>query len=131
MRNGIDYINLGPVPGYVGFCFKEESFRKEMKHLKVQDPKPWITPGADGTCHALTHPVHGTTAIVCIDKAQAKKRNPDSVIELMVHECTHAWQVLRDAMGERFPSSEFEAYTVAYLVRQCIRAYNAHNIRKR
>ena len=121
--NGMHYIELGPIPGYVGFCFDEKPFAKEMKRLAIKDPPRWLNEGAHGTCHSFEHPTDGLTILVCMNGALAKKKKPIAVIELMVHECTHVWQRLREFMNEHTPSAEFEAYTMGYLVQQCLIAY--------
>lgn len=42
-------------------------------------------------------------------KAEA---SPSEKMALLVHECVHVWQEIKERMGEKEPSSEFEAYSI-------------------
>jgi hypothetical protein len=50
-------------------------------------------------------------------------RPPPETVGLLVHEAMHVWRDMREAIGEKEPSSEFEAYTVHNIVDQLLSAY--------
>ena len=58
-----------------------------------------------------TDGVGGLTLIVTLGP-QAKAAGDVDVAGLLCHEATHVWQAVRDNMGEKSPSSEFEAYSM-------------------
>jgi hypothetical protein len=41
-------------------------------------------------------------------------------VALLVHESVHVWQEIRKRMGEKEPSSEFEAYSVQSIFWDCL-----------
>jgi hypothetical protein len=48
---------------------------------------------------------------------------PRAIMSLLVHEGAHVWQDLREALGEKEPSSEFEAYAMQIIASELIAAY--------
>ena len=52
------------------------------------------------------------------------KASAVQVVGLLAHEATHVWQHVRDWMGEKSPSVEFEAYTVQAILQELLWAYN-------
>lgn len=64
----------------------------------------------NGDAPAATHFYDDEKIVVLLDK---KANVTDSEkVALLVHESVHVWQEIRKRMGEREPSSEFEAYSV-------------------
>lgn len=106
-----------------GLCLSEKEFQKQMKLMNVpphQWPR-WIGENADATTHFLDHPDGNKAAIVCIDKNT--DRGGISIASLLVHEAVHIWQEHRDAVGERDPSSESEAYAIQTISHRLMEAY--------
>ena len=65
---------------------------------------------ADIDAPAATHFYDDEKIVVLLDK---KANVTDSEkVALLVHESVHVWQEIRNRMGEKEPSSEFEAYSV-------------------
>lgn len=50
-------------------------------------------------------------------------RTPRETVNLLVHEAAHVWRDIREGIGEKEPSSEFEAYALQNIVDELIRAY--------
>jgi hypothetical protein len=115
----IEYLNMGPVPIYVGFTTSPEAYRKEMARLQVPSPPPFVGYNSDATTHTLVSPQKkwaSTTCIVCLEVGKRKSRaERDAVAMLLAHEATHVLQAAREAMGETNPGHEFEAYLVQYV----------------
>lgn len=112
-------------PYSISLCLSEDSFRHEMKRLKVPVsswPK-WIIEGYGGTTHTLEeNEKHEMALVICIKKEKSSTR--DAVIGLIVHEAVHVWQKVRDNLREEFPSTEFEAYSIQQITVNLIDAYN-------
>jgi hypothetical protein len=115
-------------PYHIGLCTTPEAFAKELKRLNVaEDRRPTFM----GSVHA-----HGTahyfeknsipmryTVIVCIDPTHSKGKSVIEIHGLLVHEATHVWQNIREVLGEKNPSSEFEAYSVQSIAQALMEAY--------
>ncbi|KAB2701322.1 MULTISPECIES: hypothetical protein [Brucella] len=78
-----------------------------MKRLNCKEPYP----DTDGRCTTFTN----EGKVVCIVTLRDGSENERSISEitgLLVHEATHVWQTIRDDIGEKDPSPEFEAYSM-------------------
>ncbi|WP_146097128.1 hypothetical protein [Brucella oryzae] len=78
-----------------------------MKRLNCKEPYPYT----DGRCTTFTN----EGKVVCIVTLRDGSENERSISEitgLLVHEATHVWQTIRDDIGEKDPSPEFEAYSM-------------------
>ena len=112
--------NLIPAP-YYGLCLSEAAYLKQMKRMKLANPPPWISNShSDATTHVLE--LDGKLAmLVCLMARKGVER--EQIYSLLVHEGVHIWQEIRDGIGERRPSSEFEAYAVQWIAQQLFYAY--------
>ena len=45
------------------------------------------------------------------------------IAALLCHEAVHIWQQARDIMGEKSPSSEFEAYSIQRIAQDLMEQY--------
>lgn len=52
-------------------------------------------------------------------------RKPIETVGLLAHEAMHVWRDMRETIGEKDPSSEFEAYAVHNILDQLMSAYVA------
>ncbi len=117
IKQKINYMHLGVLPTNFAFCTSEKLFKKEMKALGFDDVQMIV--GGDATCHTATTS-NGCYAFVCIQLEKIKTATLEQIIGLVTHECVHAWQFIKKSIGEKKPSSEFEAYVVQSLVQFCI-----------
>ncbi|MGZ8172592.1 MAG: hypothetical protein ACXWT0_01690 [Methylobacter sp.] len=113
-------------PYYYGLCQSEKVFEKELRRLKI--PKPdwpdFIIPTANATVHFFTHnDDNKSCAIVCLGDVTGRTAN--EVVGLLIHEAVHIWQAIRESIGERHPSAEFEAYSIQCIAQRLIEAYVA------
>jgi hypothetical protein len=121
--------NLMVSPVYYTLCTTDAMFRKELLRLNValdQWPRFVSTSHAHATCHFFTLK-SAITAIVCIPVDP--KREGVVVAGLLVHEAVHIWQEIRDHIGEKFPSSEFEAYSIQTIAQMLMTEY-ARQVRR-
>ena len=115
-------------PYCYGLCRSEQEFHRELKRLEVprnEWPKFIGRDGADsssdGTTHFFENKHFGLAAIVCIGSTKGRTRA--QVHALLAHEAVHIWQAICDDIGEKKPSSEFEAYSIQAITQNLITAY--------
>lgn len=66
-------------------------------------------------CENVTH--------VAVTIGDASKLSSFEVVGLIVHEATHVWQYIQEAMGETTPGNEQDAWTMEYLTIRLLGAY--------
>jgi hypothetical protein len=111
-------------------CVSEKQFRKLLKRIDLaRDLWPaFVNPNAHATAHFLERGDRGL-AIVCI--VPDKSRTREQVHALIAHEAVHVWQDVRRRIGEKEPSSEFEAYAVQSIVQDLLCDYREGMKRRR
>lgn len=111
-------------PYHYALCTSEVDFRKELKRMKVprEEWPPFLARTADACVHFFekTDGV-GHSVIVCIGNTKGKHFS--QIAGLLVHEAVHIWQEIRNHLGEKHPSSEFEAYSIQKISQCLIDAY--------
>ncbi|KAB2692512.1 hypothetical protein [Brucella intermedia] len=103
----VNWCDRGWQPVHFGFCPSKKAWKREMKRLNCKEPYP----DTDGRCTIFTN----EGKVVCIVTLRDGSENERSISEitgLLVHEATHVWQTIRDDIGEKDPSPEFEAYSM-------------------
>lgn len=97
---------------YIGLSLTDKDFRKMLDGLKIKKSlRPKTRAAANGaTTHYFVSAGGKLAAIVAL--SPTKKVDPISVCGILVHEAVHIWQAHCDEIGERAPSSEFEAYAI-------------------
>lgn len=114
------------IPFYWALCLSEQAFHEELGVLKVPReswPADWVTRGKDATCNWLQHPERDKEMCMLICLRDAHKHTPIETAGLLVHEAVHVWQEIRTHMGEKEPSSEFEAYAIQRISLNLMDAY--------
>lgn len=112
-------------PYYYGLCLDDADFRCELKKLKVpkdQWPPFLATQQADATAHFFEGDGGVRSCIVTL--GSTKGRSVAQIHAMLVHEAVHLWQEIRADIGEKQPSSEFEAYAVQTLSQRLMEAYS-------
>lgn len=98
-------------PFHYALCTTEKIFHKELVRLQIKQ-QDWPHFVLNERSHATTHfftKDGKTIIIVCI---KVDDRTGIEVAGLLVHEAVHIWQEMCDNIGERSPSTEFEAYSI-------------------
>lgn len=111
-------------PYYYGLCLSEKDFRKELKRLNVPKdgwPKFVATEQAHATAHFFESA--GGEQSVIVTLGSAKGRSLAQIHALLVHEAVHIWQAIREHIGEKNPSSEFEAYSIQSISQALMQAF--------
>lgn len=102
------WCDRGWQPVHFGFCPDEAAWRREMKRLNVTD-EPYPTSDARVTVFERSK---DNRQCVIVTVANSRERPKLEVVGLLVHEAAHVWQHVREFMGEKSPSIEFEAYAM-------------------
>lgn len=109
-------------------CTTEAQFHAEIKRFALPRPD-WPPFLSNSHSNATTHffDQNGTgqhCAIVCLPPPEAKqKRTGVQIACLIVHEAVHIWQNHCEMIGEKAPSSEFEAYGVQSIAQALMTEY--------
>jgi len=107
------------LPYYFGFCPNEIAWDKEMKRFNMSPWEPY--PDSDGNCAHFTNDGDGhACSIVTLNH---KKRSSEAALALLTHEGMHVWRQTLKYIGERKPSSEFEAYAMQHIVCGLVTGY--------
>lgn len=68
-------------------------------------------PESDGRCTVFVN--KGKTCILVTVRDGAETSHPSlEIAGILVHEAMHVWREIRERIGEKEPSSEFEAYSM-------------------
>lgn len=108
-------------PLYIGICTSESAFRREVRRLSPGTDVPaWLNEGASATCHFMSGKGGRELALICLPPRGRTRRAQYAA--LIVHEAMHVWRAIRVFIGERHPSSEFEAYAMQAICQELFEA---------
>lgn len=109
---------------YIGLSLTDKDFREMLDGLKVKkNMRPKTRAAANGaTTHYFESKGGKLAAIVAL--SPTKKVNPIAVCGLLVHEAVHIWQAHCNEIGEKAPSSEFEAYAIQHIAQTLIEKFS-------
>ena len=107
------WLAMGPVNAYFGFCGSEKAYLKTMKKIGVSDPCDFVSSGAGATLHTLSSG-GAPTLLMCLDVESAKKQYTRIQIDaLIAHEAAHVAQRCVDEMAAH-DERELFAYIVQH-----------------
>jgi len=104
---------------------EEKEFNRELKKRKIAK-EDWPKFISNNHSHATTHffaspDGDSFSTIVCLDNSI--ERPIEQIYALLVHEAVHIWQDVKELIGEKEPSSEFEAYSLQQISQNLMFAY--------
>ncbi|EJB8464308.1 hypothetical protein RGO85_003495 [Acinetobacter baumannii] len=67
-------------------------------------------------------------AYAVVQLGDTSERNLIEVYGLLLHEAVHVWQKIKKLMGEREPSSEFEAYSIQAIAQDLFEMFEASEV---
>lgn len=109
-------------PGpFLCLCLTEAEYKKAMKHCNPPAISPWLNFGADATTHVLRNAENKACCVVCLNVAP--ERTAVEIAGLLIHEAVHVWQEYADAIGEKHPGIEQEAYAIQSISQELLQAY--------
>ena len=107
------WLAMGPVNVYFGFCGSEKAYRKSIKKMAVENPPEFIPCGAGAVLHTLSDG-GAPTLLMCLDVESVKKQyNRIQIDALIAHESAHVAQRCVDEMVAH-DEKELFAYIVQY-----------------
>ncbi|MDV7388327.1 hypothetical protein R4446_11750 [Acinetobacter baumannii] len=68
-------------------------------------------------------------AYAVVQLGDTSERNLIEVYGLLLHEAVHVWQKIKKLMGEREPSSEFEAYSIQAIAQDLFKMYEESEVK--
>ncbi|HCW3748771.1 TPA: hypothetical protein OXK62_003309 [Acinetobacter baumannii] len=80
----------------------------------------------EGAAAQVDYYFDGAYAIVQL--GDTSERKPIEVYGLLLHEAVHVWQKIRKLMGEKEPSSEFEAYSIQAIAQDLFEMYEESEV---
>lgn len=116
--------NVFILPLYYTLCLTKKQFRDSLKHFKIRGPKSYsfqADSGSDATCHFFKNKLGKEAAIVCLTVGE--NNTGVEISGLLLHEAIHIWQTCMKMIGERKPSSEFEAYGIQCIAQSLMQEY--------
>lgn len=106
---------------HYGLVTTPKLFKRELKRMGIREELAYTsTSTSNATCYELEH--KGKTAFLVTLKGW-KGLDPIEVAALLVHEAVHLKQHFMLRIGEKEPSSEFEAYMVQNIAGNLMRAF--------
>ncbi|MBJ9984439.1 hypothetical protein IAE19_03165 [Acinetobacter sp. S40] len=81
----------------------------------------------EGAAAQVDYYQRGAYAVVQL--GDTSERDVIEVYGLLLHEAVHVWQRIRGLMGEREPSSEFEAYSIQAIAQDLFEMYGASEVK--
>lgn len=67
-------------------------------------------------------------AYAVVQLGETSERNLIEVYGLLLHEAVHVWQKVKKLMGEKEPSSEFEAYSIQAIAQDLFKMYEESEV---
>lgn len=122
------YLQYGPYPIPIVYTPSPKAYKKTIKRYGLE---PEEYPGkGNARCSYRLCPNGGHVIIITIHPVDNfYTEDPIEMVGLVTHECQHALQFLKDAIGEDPAGMEFEAYTLQALVKGVLAGYQeAHGV---
>lgn len=119
MKSKVIWCNRGQFPVYFGFCPDKKAWNREMKKMGVSGCE---IPESDG--HCSTFESNGKICAIVTIGSQVDGKDSNGIVGLIVHEAVHVFQHIVETIGEKSPSSEFEAYSIQFISQELITAYS-------
>lgn len=109
---------------YMMLCLSRSELEQAVKSIKSEFPsgQSWCNPG--GACvhfYVNEQPLE-QTAFVCIDPPIGMPGY--EIAAMLVHEAVHIVQSFMEALGEKEPSKEFQAYCTQWVSQQLFVEYS-------
>lgn len=120
MKSDTFWVEIGFLPIEIGYVPNARAWKKTLKARKFK-AEPY--PATAGRCVHWEGTGTGPDVVLITVGKQARNLLMTQVAGIIAHECMHAWRHIREAIGEKEPSAEFEAYALQTLVQHVVYAH--------
>lgn len=107
-------------PLYYTIATSEKHLKAELKRLDYPGKEFGVNAGQGATTNFLKNKRGETVAIVCLFD---HSNSLTATLGLIVHEAVHVWQEVKEIIGEKSPSPEFEAYSIQAIAQELMMEY--------
>jgi hypothetical protein len=108
----------GSCPLPIKYCLAATPtvFKRRLREIGCKEDYP----NSDASTMFFVNAVGRHTAIVTL---RVTTQSGIQIAALLCHEAVHIWQQAREIMGEKTPSSEFEAYSIQRIAQDLMEQY--------
>lgn len=106
----------------IALCLDEESYRRELKRLRIEDAPDWQPEGIADASVVMMERGRDRIALVCLPRPP-RGVSREQVYAMLVHEAVHVWRWHCRLIGEDDPSEEFECYGIQAISQRLMCAY--------
>lgn len=114
-------------PIYYALCTSQKAYDKELKRMKRRSEPGILNDHSGATTNFMQNVDGKQCAIVCLFN---HSYDYEQIASLLTHEAVHIFQRIRENIGERDPSAEFEAYCIQRITQNLLYAYKEQVKRK-
>lgn len=113
-------------PYMIALCLSEADYHSTLKRLKIkpENQDAWDHGMADAKMrHFLSADGKEMFAIVTVNPERVGGMFGYQIAAMLCHEAVHVFQRSCEAMGEKYPSDEFMAYSIQSIAQELMRSY--------
>jgi len=107
------WLPTTPFPKYIGCTKSEKEFKAFLKKNNIPDDTEWVGPLAFASTHYFNH-----GPIICVNTG---KTNVAELAGMLAHEAVHAWEFVKQSIGESQVTDELDAYMVQFITSNVLR----------
>lgn len=122
-----DYIplwHISPFP-HVQYTLARNQLHMDLLFEDMNKVDPFLS--VEGAAAQVDFYYEGAYAVVQLGDTSG--RNLIEVYGLLLHEAVHVWQKVKKLMGEKEPSSEFEAYSIQAIAQDLFKMYEESEVK--
>ncbi|MDH2521275.1 hypothetical protein [Acinetobacter baumannii] len=122
-----DYVPLWHISPFqhVQYTLARNQLHMDLLFEDMSKVDPFLS--VEGAAAQVSYYSDGAYAVVQLGDTSG--RNLIEVYGLLLHEAVHVWQKIKKLMGEREPSSEFEAYSIQAIAQDLFKMYEESEVK--
>ncbi|CRX65494.1 hypothetical protein ABTF02_10115 [Acinetobacter baumannii] len=122
-----DYVPLWHISPFqhVQYTLARNQLHMDLLFEDMSKVDPFLS--VEGAAAQVSYYFDGAYAVVQL--GDTSERNHIEVYGLLLHEAVHVWQKIKKLMGEREPSSEFEAYSIQAIAQDLFKMYEESEVK--
>ncbi|HEN9598690.1 hypothetical protein [Acinetobacter baumannii] len=122
-----DYVPLWHISPFqhVHYTLARNQLHMDLLFKDMNKVDPFLT--NEGAAAQVNYYSDGAYAVVQL--GDTSERKLIEIYGLLLHEAVHVWQKVRKLMGEKEPSSEFEAYSIQAIAQDLFEMYEESEVK--